>query len=151
VCSNGKRTSILEYVAISVKKMSIFVVLHRWGTGTLLVLLVDWLGTAQDTGSHQSRTETPKPKAPANNSSVVVERTAGATAEAKDPNGITRSGHRWVSMDRGRTDGWMDGRTDEQRNEPIEEGERDQRQWRSRPRYFVILFPCLGISWFSYF
>ena len=32
----GKRTSILQDVAISVKKMSVFVVLHRWGTGTLL-------------------------------------------------------------------------------------------------------------------
>ncbi len=32
----GKRTSILQDVAISVKKMSVFVVLHRRGTGTLL-------------------------------------------------------------------------------------------------------------------
>lgn len=32
----GKRTSILQDVAISVKKVSVFVVLHGWGTGTLL-------------------------------------------------------------------------------------------------------------------
>lgn len=43
MCSNGKRTSILENVAISVKKMSVFVVLHRWGTGTLFAQLVGWL------------------------------------------------------------------------------------------------------------
>ena len=51
-----------------------------------------------------------------------------------------------MSVNGSGADGRMDGRTDEQRNEPIEEGERDQRQWRSRPRYFVILFPCSGIS-----
>jgi hypothetical protein len=130
VCSNGKRTSILEYVAISVKKMSIFVVLHRWGTGTLLVLLVDWLGTAQDTGSHQSRTETPKPKAPANNSSWWwLNERQGRRRRQK-----TRMESRAVAIDEcqwiggGRTDGWTDGRATK----------RTHRGRRKRPKTMAI-------------
>jgi hypothetical protein len=145
VCSNGKRTSILENVAISVKKMSVFVVLHRWGTGTLFAQLVGWLvgwlighGTQgrQSSSKSNGNTET---KGTSKQFIiiiivvvvVVVERTGarqGRRRRRKDPNGIARSGRVFNGSG-------ADGRT-RATKEPIEEGERDQRQWRSRPRYF---------------
>jgi hypothetical protein len=62
---------------------------------------------------------------------AVVERTGarqGRRRRRKDPNGIARSGRVFNGSG-------ADGRT-RATKEPIEEGERDQRQWRSRPRYF---------------
>jgi hypothetical protein len=133
VCSNGKRTSILEYVAISVKKMSIFVVLHRWGTGTLLVLLVDWLGTARHRTRAAIRVER---KHQNQRHQPTIHRGGGWTNGRGDGGGKRPEWNhaQWPSMSvngsgaDGRMDGWTDGRATK----------RTHRGRRKRPKTMAI-------------
>lgn len=147
MCSNGKRTSILENVAISVKKMSIFVVLHRRGTGTLLAQL-GRIGNSNQ-GSH--RTHRNQGNQRARRRTIVINihrcgyRSGGWQRRWQtDPIGIARA-QPCVCVFNG-LGGWMDGRSNE----------RTHRGRRKRPKTMAIsssifLFCCPFYRIFFFF
>lgn len=91
----SKRTSVLQDVAIAVNEVSVFVVLHGWGTGTLL-----------DAQTRSSRTNRPdiagvigrgRPRHRHHHErAVCAEVVAVAVAEALAATASTSADHKWA-------------------------------------------------------